>query len=96
MENKETIEFRHDTDTSPDVEDLLRIQKKFLARLRKKYDLTEPEQLVCAVMRTYSKSWQVAKKIFRSERTIENHRTDIRKKLGLKKNQKLPKFLRSF
>ena len=79
-----------------DVQNFLESESEFLRKLLQKYpDLTDPELIVCAVMRNYQRSWQIAKKIFRAEKTIENHRTDLRKKFGLPKTQHLPDFLKS-
>jgi AraC family chitin signaling transcriptional activator len=54
-------------------------QKK---KLNQKFpDLTPMELHVCVLVRAGFASWEIGKKLKISERTVENHRTNARKKL---------------
>ncbi len=70
----------------------------FFSRLSKKYqDLSQQELHICAMIRVGMASCEIAERLVVPERTIENHRTNIRKKANLTNTkQKLSTFLMRF
>jgi DNA-binding CsgD family transcriptional regulator len=69
----------------------------FISHLVKAYPiLTKQEIRVCAMLCDFMSSNQIAMKLNIDERTVENHRTKIRRKLGLSHEQRLENFLISF
>jgi DNA-binding CsgD family transcriptional regulator len=56
-------------------------------------DLSPTEIRVCSLLRMNLKSEEIASLFCLSPRSVEFHRYNIRKKLGLKKEQNLPLFL---
>ena len=72
-------------------------QENFLKVLTKKYpDLSPIELQLCLMIRERMPSWQIAEKLSVKEHTIENHRSDIRRKLKLKFGRSLENFLLTF
>ena len=70
------------------------VHPEFKAKLVEKFsDLTPQEIRVCLLLRVGMKSYEIGRIICVSERGIENHRFNIRKKLGLKTEQTLTEFL---
>jgi tetratricopeptide (TPR) repeat protein len=66
----------------------------FMAKLEKKYpDLTPQELRLCSLVRLGLKTPEISKLLSLSERTLENHRFNIRKKLALHTEQSLQEFL---
>lgn len=59
-------------------------------------DLTPTEVHVCAMLRESMRSWEIAERLTIAEHTVENHRSNIRAKLGLSLNQNLQLFLLGF
>ncbi len=58
----------------------------YLQELSKRYpSLSSMELRVAALVRGMFPSWEIAQKLGISEKTVENHRTSIRRKLGLEK-----------
>jgi DNA-binding CsgD family transcriptional regulator len=69
---------------------------EFLQTLSEKYpDLTKMEQRIAAMIRMDLKSADIAKLFSITERAVEFHRLNLRKKLKLKQSEQLPKFLGS-
>ncbi len=67
---------------------------EFLQTLSEKYpDLTKMEQRIAAMIRMDLKSADIAKLFCITERAVEFHRLNLRKKLQLKKTDQLTKFL---
>ena len=70
------------------------VHPEFRKLLIQKYpELTPQEVRVCQLLRVGMKSFEVAKLICISERGVESHRANIRKKLALKTEQSLTSFL---
>jgi tetratricopeptide (TPR) repeat protein len=59
-------------------------------------ELTPMERKVCPLLRLNLETEDIAKLLFLSERSVENHRYRIRKKLGLTTQQSLPDFLAQY
>ena len=55
--------------------------------------LSRTELQICAMLRESLLSWEIADMLYISERSVENHRCNIRKKLALASRQKLQSFL---
>ncbi len=58
--------------------------------------MTRTELEICAMLRESLVSWQIAELLATTERTIENHRSNIRRKLSLLPNQNLQMYLIGF
>jgi tetratricopeptide (TPR) repeat protein/DNA-binding CsgD family transcriptional regulator len=72
------------------------VHPEFKTKLLEKFpDLTPQETRICLLLRVGMKSYEIGRIICVSERGIENHRFNIRKKLGLKTEQQLPEFLQN-
>lgn len=56
-------------------------------------DLTSQETKMCLLVRLGLKNTEIARLLCLSERTVDNHRFNLRKKLGLKTAQSLSQFL---
>ena len=70
------------------------VHPDFLRTLTAKYpDLTQMEQRIAAMLRMELKSFDIARLFCVTERAVEFHRLNLRKKLGLKRGQDLAKFL---
>jgi len=68
----------------------------FLSQLAKKYPaLTRQELRICSLVKVKLSTPMIAKVLFISKRSVENHRYRLRKKLNLPTNQELPEFLDS-
>jgi tetratricopeptide (TPR) repeat protein len=75
-------------------ESLTQTNELFLVELKKSFPtLTKMELKICAMLKINMTSYEISKLLFTSERTIEWHRMNIRKKIGLKWNQEIPEFL---
>lgn len=59
-------------------------------------ELTPQERKVCPLLRLNLETEEIAKLMFLSDRSVENHRYRIRKKLGLTTQQSLPDFLAKY
>ncbi len=71
------------------------VHPDFLRTLTAKYpDLTQMEQRIAAMLRMELKSFDIARLFCVTERAVEFHRLNLRKKLGLKRGQDLAKVLR--
>jgi DNA-binding CsgD family transcriptional regulator len=51
--------------------------------------LTPSERRICALVRGMFPSYEIAKRLCITEKTVENHRVNIRQKLGLAQDQSL-------
>jgi len=70
------------------------VHPEFTAKLEDKYPaLTRQEIRMCALVRVGLRNPEIVKLLCLSERTLENHRFNIRKKLALKTEQSLHEFL---
>ena len=70
---------------------------EFIHKLAKKYPALTPAELhICAMLRASLFSWEIAEELSITERSVENHRSNIRKKLGLHPDQNLQVFLTAF
>jgi DNA-binding NarL/FixJ family response regulator len=70
------------------------LQQHFRASLLAKHPkLTKQEARICQLLRVGMKSYEIARLICISERGVENHRFNIRKKLGLKTEESLAEVL---
>jgi DNA-binding CsgD family transcriptional regulator len=70
-------------------EDLAHLRPDFLRTLISNCpSLTKREQLVCALIRMNMQSWQIAEVLATSEENVNNHRYNIRRKLGLREKHK--------
>jgi AraC family chitin signaling transcriptional activator len=66
----------------------------FLHRLARSFpELSSSELQICAMLRESLRSWQIADILFISERSVDNHRCNIRRKLRLLQEQNLKTFL---
>lgn len=66
----------------------------FLPRLARSFPALSPSELqICAMLRESLRSWQIADILFISERSVDNHRCNIRRKLCLAQEQNLKTFL---
>ncbi len=66
----------------------------FKTQLLEKYpELTKQEVKMCQLARLGVKTGEMAQLLCLSERTIDSHRLNLRKKIGLNKDQSLTKFL---
>jgi AraC family transcriptional regulator, chitin signaling transcriptional activator len=74
------------------------LHPNFFANLAKKHlKLSQQELHLCAMIRSGMMSYEIADQLGISERTVENHRTNIRRKLGLTNaEQELANFLMRF
>lgn len=69
---------------------------EFRARIAEKFPmLTKQEIKMCQLARLGLKTHEMARLLCLSERTIDGHRNNLRKKLGLKPSENLTKFLQS-
>ena len=69
----------------------------FLHELAKRFPLLSPTELhICAMLRESLLSWEIAEQLSITERSVENHRSNIRKKLSLSPAQNLQMFLVGF
>jgi DNA-binding CsgD family transcriptional regulator len=68
---------------------------EFLRLLSLKYSLTATEIHICEMIRNGMKSKEIAEMLFIEEGTVSVHRTNIRRKLGLKGKPSLNAFLLS-
>jgi DNA-binding NarL/FixJ family response regulator len=69
----------------------------FLHDLAKQFPLLSPTELhICAVLHESFLSWEIAMQLSITERSVENHRSNIRRKLGLSPEQNLQMFLIGF
>lgn len=70
------------------------VHPEFKAILIEKYpDLTKQEVKMCQLARLGLKNFEMSRLLCISERSVETHRFNLRKKLGLKTEQKLSDFL---
>ncbi len=70
------------------------VHPEFKTKLAQKYpELTQMEQRIAAMVRMDLKSSDIARLFCITERAVEFHRLNLRKKLGLKAGEMLPKFL---
>ncbi len=70
------------------------VHPEFRAKLIEKYpDLTKQEVKMCQLARLGLKNYEMAQLLCLSERSVESHRYNLRKKLGLKTEENLMKFL---
>ncbi|MDP4219083.1 MAG: LuxR family transcriptional regulator [Bacteroidota bacterium] len=70
------------------------VHPEFRTKLANKYpDLTDMEQRIAAMVRMDLKSSDIARLFCITERAVEFHRLNLRKKLNLKSGETLPKFL---
>jgi DNA-binding CsgD family transcriptional regulator len=70
---------------------------EFLHSLARQFPLLSPTELhICAMLRESFVSWEIAHKLSITERSVENHRSNIRRKLGLSAEQNLQTFLVGF
>lgn len=70
------------------------VHPKFKAKLAQDYpDLTQMEQRIAAMIRMELKSSDIARLFSITERAVEFHRLNLRKKLNLKAGETLPTFL---
>lgn len=69
----------------------------FLHTLAKQFPRLSPAELhICAMLREAFVSWEIAEQLSITERSVENHRSNIRRKLGLTPEQNLQMFLVGF
>jgi AraC family transcriptional regulator, chitin signaling transcriptional activator len=74
---------------------LLLQYKGFIATLRNCYpDITRQEVIIAILLRAGLSSRTIATRMNTSLRTIENHRYNIRKKVGLSTNEDIAEFMR--
>ncbi len=74
--------------------DFLEVHPEFLQLLSEKFpDLTKMEQRIAAMIRMDLKSADIARLFSITERAVEFHRLNLRKKLKLKKTEQLTKYL---
>jgi len=72
------------------------VHPEFRAMLGTKHsDLTPQEVKICLLIHVNLHTAEIARLTCISERTVDNHRFNIRKKLGLKTEDSLPEFLRT-
>jgi DNA-binding CsgD family transcriptional regulator len=72
------------------------LHKDFIGRLRALYpDLTQAQLMICALLRANFDTRDVAAALCLSERTVENHRYRLRRKLGLSADVNLASYLAS-
>ncbi len=93
-EEKAAIELKEALSGQQDLDDFnaqfTHTYPDFLAKLVAKCpDLSRKELLVCALIKIGMTTMQIANILYRSKRSIGNHRYTIRKKIGLDPNQKL-------
>ncbi|MFI5202546.1 MAG: tetratricopeptide repeat protein, partial [Candidatus Kapaibacterium sp.] len=70
------------------------VHPEFTAKLEDKYPALTPQEIrMCALIRVGLRNPEIVKLLCLSERTLENHRFNIRKKLALKTEQNLQEFL---
>jgi AraC family transcriptional regulator, chitin signaling transcriptional activator len=70
------------------------VHPDFKVKLLEKYPkLTKQELKMCLLARLGIKTSEMARLLSLSERTVDSHRLNLRKKVGLKKDQSLTKFL---
>ncbi len=70
------------------------VHPDFKAKLLEKYPaLTRQELKMCQLARLGIKTTEMARLLCLSERTVDSHRLNLRKKVGLSKDQSLSKFL---
>jgi DNA-binding NarL/FixJ family response regulator len=70
---------------------------EFLHTLANRFPLLSPTELhICAMLRESYLSWEIAQQLSITERSVENHRSNIRRKLGLSPEQNLQMFLIGF
>jgi DNA-binding NarL/FixJ family response regulator len=81
-------------DWSKFEQQFIAVHPNFKHALSEKYpELTKQELRICQLLRVGMKSFEIGKLICISERGVENHRFNIRKKLGLNTEQPLIKAL---
>ena len=74
-------------------EDFVLHHPDFLKNLLMEYPfLSTTEMYVCAMIRSGLPSREIANILGISERTVENHRTNIRRKISLNHNEKILSF----
>jgi DNA-binding CsgD family transcriptional regulator len=74
--------------------DFLEVHPEFLQSLSEKFpDLTKMERRIAAMIRMDLKSADIARLFSITERAVEFHRLNLRKKLRLKKGEELTKYL---
>jgi tetratricopeptide (TPR) repeat protein/DNA-binding CsgD family transcriptional regulator len=74
--------------------DFMELHPEFLQTLSEKFpDLTKMEQRIAAMIRMDLKSADIARLFSITERAVEFHRLNLRKKLKLKKTELLPQYL---
>jgi DNA-binding CsgD family transcriptional regulator len=74
--------------------DFLEVHPEFLQTLSEKFpNLTKMEQRIAAMIRMDLRSADIARLFCITERAVEFHRLNLRKKLKLKKAEQLPKYL---
>jgi DNA-binding CsgD family transcriptional regulator/tetratricopeptide (TPR) repeat protein len=72
------------------------VHPEFKSKLQEKHpDLTRSETKICALSRMKLTSEEIGRLLCLSERTVQTHRLNIRKKLGLKTEQNLSTYLAS-
>jgi tetratricopeptide (TPR) repeat protein/DNA-binding CsgD family transcriptional regulator len=81
---------------TPFEERLDAVHQDFIAMLRGLYpDLTQAQLMVCALVRANFDTRDIAAALYVSERTVENHRYRLRRKLGLAPDTNLASYLAS-
>jgi tetratricopeptide (TPR) repeat protein len=74
--------------------EFITVHPEFRQTLHERYpDLTAQETKMCILARIGLKNAEIARLLCLSERSVENHRFNLRKKLGLKTEQNLTQFL---
>src|SRR5579872_3117325 len=77
-------------------EDFRKVHPDFEKNLKKKYPgLSKAEVKVCCLLRIGMSTREIGTLLFLSERTVEFHRLNIRKKLGIKKKDNMHEMLSS-
>ena len=72
------------------------VHPEFRAKVMEKFPmLTKQEVKMCQLARLGLKSHEMARLLCLSERTIDGHRNNLRKKLGLAPSENLTKFLQT-
>jgi DNA-binding CsgD family transcriptional regulator len=70
---------------------------EFLHAIARQFPMLSPTELhICAMLRESFLSWEIAQQLSITERSVENHRSNIRRKLGLTPQQNLQMFLVGF
>ncbi|MDP4220082.1 MAG: helix-turn-helix transcriptional regulator [Bacteroidota bacterium] len=66
----------------------------YLRDLARRFPTLSPMELrISALIKGMLRSWEISERLAIEEKTVENHRTNIRRKLGLEVSQNLQKHL---